>query len=585
MTDYVFPGCPAQGPSRAPLPAPRGSAPGSPAIAGAGSAPSALAPVASAQPSFQSPAAGVAVRMYRQGLGDCFLLAFPTADANQSYYVLIDCGVIQGAPNGATNLNAVAQDINLATGGQIDLLVITHRHADHMSGFQYANSVFANVRIENLWLSWLENPQDAYAQGFWKSSGQAAQALANALRAQPAAMAQTASVLDFIGDLGAIAQGGDPLGFVRGVYKKQAGTINYCRPGDGPLWLPASDGRAAATGARLFVLGPPSDPKALAQMDPTGNANEIYLARGGGPNAVTAFMMAMLDEDTLDGDDCLVHEESYPFGRYLRVSRDEAMHWNKDFFRTYYGFDASDQAPIAADVSAAIAADTSAPPGDAEAGAPASEVVAGMPAARGPLPRPKPLQDNPAWRRIDDIWLSSGEELALQLDSCINNTSLVLAIELVRSKKVLLFAADAQVGNWLSWARLPDWSIPAENRTVGVKDLLERTVLYKVGHHGSHNATAAELPDAGPWGLALMSSPDLVAMLPVDEEAANCIKHWQMPWPDLMNHLNAKTGERIMRLDQGIPASNPGPLSQGAWDAFAQQVQVTDLYIQYTLVE
>ena len=36
------------------------------------------------------------VRMYRHGLGDCFLLAFPTTDPRQSYYVLIDCGVLTG---------------------------------------------------------------------------------------------------------------------------------------------------------------------------------------------------------------------------------------------------------------------------------------------------------------------------------------------------------------------------------------------------------------------------------------------------------------------------------------------------------
>jgi hypothetical protein len=41
--------------------------------------------------------------------------------------------------------------------------------------------------------------------------------------------------------------------------------------------------------------------------------------------------------------------------------------------------------------------------------------------------------------------------LALQLDSDTNNTSLVLAFELGKSGRVLLFPGDAQVGNWLSW--------------------------------------------------------------------------------------------------------------------------------------
>jgi hypothetical protein len=84
----------------------------------------------------------------------------------------------------------------------------------------------------------------------------------------------------------------------------------------------------------------------------------------------------------------------------------------------------------------------------------------------------------PEWRRIDSDWLESAGSLALYLDGDINNTSLVLAIELGQAGKVLLFPGDAQYGNWLSWAR-----------TQRGIDLLKRTVFYKVGHHGSHNAT------------------------------------------------------------------------------------------------
>jgi hypothetical protein len=49
------------------------------------------------------------------------------------------------------------------------------------------------------------------------------------------------------------------------------------------------------------------------------------------------------------------------------------------------------------------------------------------------------------WRQIDGAWLEGSPQLALQLDSATNNTSLVLAIELANGD-VLLFAADAQVG-------------------------------------------------------------------------------------------------------------------------------------------
>lgn len=40
--------------------------------------------------------------------------------------------------------------------------------------------------------------------------------------------------------------------------------------------------------------------------------------------------------------------------------------------------------------------------------------------------------------------------------------------------------------NWRSWS---EGSFTDGTAEVTVKDLLGRTVLYKVGHHGSHNAT------------------------------------------------------------------------------------------------
>jgi hypothetical protein len=93
---------------------------------------------------------------------------------------------------------------------------------------------------------------------------------------------------------------------------------------------------------------------------------------------------------------------------------------------------------------------------------------------------------------IDTDWLHSFSRLALQVDRVINNTSLVLAFRLPDGR-VLLFAADAQVGNWLSWhdIRPEDWRRPDGGQVISGRsaELLARTVVYKVGHHGSHNAT------------------------------------------------------------------------------------------------
>lgn len=168
------------------------------------------------------------------------------------------------------------------------------------------------------------------------------------------------------------------------------------------------------------------------------------------------------------------------------------------------------------------------------------------------------MDDKVKWRRIDQDWLLSVARLGLQLDSATNNTSLVLAFEFTDTREVLLFAADAQIGNWQSWADK-------------AADLLQRTVFYKVGHHGSHNATLKE------GGLEAMTNPNLVAAIPVDQNFANNSKHWEMPAAPLFARLQERTQGRILRADAAWPgtADQPPPgLSAGDWRDFAGMVQL-----------
>jgi hypothetical protein len=160
------------------------------------------------------------------------------------------------------------------------------------------------------------------------------------------------------------------------------------------------------------------------------------------------------------------------------------------------------------------------------------------------------------WRKIATDWLQNAGTLALNLDSYTNNTSLVIAIQFESSGKVLLFAADAQIGNWISWTApekeggiIPkmQWSDASGNKKITAADLLEKTVFYKVGHHASHNATAKK------HGLELMTNSELAAMIPVDEEVAKKQgkKGWKMPAAELYEQLQQKTKGRIIRLDKG----------------------------------
>jgi hypothetical protein len=49
------------------------------------------------------------------------------------------------------------------------------------------------------------------------------------------------------------------------------------------------------------------------------------------------------------------------------------------------------------------------------------------------------IEEDVSWRRIDSDWLGVSADLAMQLDSRTNNTSLALAFEFTDTGRVLLF--------------------------------------------------------------------------------------------------------------------------------------------------
>jgi len=120
-----------------------------------------------------TPAAGRAsVRMYRQGLGDCFLITLPKRDRSP-WHMLIDCGVILGTQNVNDRLSEVIADLVADTGGRVDVLVITHEHYDHVAAFAGLNSLFcasdqerkdAQLQIGEVWFAWTEDPDDPLGQ-------------------------------------------------------------------------------------------------------------------------------------------------------------------------------------------------------------------------------------------------------------------------------------------------------------------------------------------------------------------------------------------------------------------------------------
>jgi hypothetical protein len=177
-----------------------------------------------------------------------------------------------------------------------------------------------------------------------------------------------------------------------------------------------------------------------------------------------------------------------------------------------------------------------------------------------------------AWRTIDDDWTGQAEALALYLDEFTNNSSLVLAIELVAAGKVLLFAGDAQTGNWASWADVK-WDDPS----VSTDDLLTRTVFYKVGHHASHNATLVQV-------IEQLGGDDLVAFIPVHKKDPNITKvnGWKMPANNLFRRLAEKTSGRVLQMD-GVNPPECDPEAQpakAAWNKVGIKPRMTESGIE-----
>jgi hypothetical protein len=75
-------------------------------------------------------------------------------------------------------------------------------------------------------------------------------------------------------------------------------------------------------------------------------------------------------------------------------------------------------------------------------------------------------------------------ELVRVLDKQMNNTSVILLFE--AGDRKLLFPGDAQIENWA-------YALQQAEKKPALKKKLEAVNLYKVGHHGSLNATPKSL--------------------------------------------------------------------------------------------
>lgn len=467
----------------------------------------------------------VRIRMYRQGLGDCHLVTV-LRGGEPVFRLMIDCGVYQTVKGGAARMREIVADVIAETGGRVDVLAVTHEHWDHVSGFNQARSLFAvageadaegKLSVGEVWLGWTEDEADPVASRISMERGAAIRAVASAMGVAAAAEGGAelrrglAGVLGFFG--GAARTTADAMKSV----KSLAPAPRYCRPTDPP--------RELVPGVRAYVLGPPIDPRRIYKLVDDDETYGIVRSR-----ADRALMAAV---EAVDLQTPATWDEGQPFDWTFRRS---APFLVRD--------DGAGRAP---------------PPGpDSPTDAFLSERYVGhSPTAPG---------DEQAWRRIDADWLDPARDFALRLDNATNNTSLVLALELEATGRVLLFVADAQVGSWMSWLEL-EWVI--DGRRVTGPDLLSRTVFMKVGHHGSHNATLRQK------GLETVAG-DFVAFIPTDEEMAKKVGWGRMPLPSLVRALEERTGGRVVRADREYVA----PPNSTSARRFGDVLKRTDLYYE-----
>jgi hypothetical protein len=452
----------------------------------------------------------VTVRHYCQGIGDCHLLRFTNADGT-TFSMLIDCGVHSAVTGGPAKIKSIVADIAdaLKPGKTIDVLVVTHEHWDHLSGFLTAADGFAALTIGEVWMGWTEDPDDKQAQQLDKFKGQALDVLQEAsrrldgMRGLSPHLSNVQAGLQHVLGFNFGAQGERVRSARNAASALNTKGVRYLEPGADTLTLPGIDGM------RVYVLGPPRNAALLGLTD---RASEMYGLGGGGGWALATALSAgfALTAGWVDP----ASDRASPFDIQVGAPLDAMI---------AVGGAGSDG--LAAFVHTHYAG-------------PLAPPVPKRSSRKPPTPDPN-LMDQ-SWRRIDADWLGLSADLAMQLDNRTNNTSLALAFEFAGSRRVLLFAADAQIGSWLSWQDLI-WG-KGEDAVTG-PDLLARTVYYKVGHHGSQNATAKAK------GLELMHSPDLAAFIPTNEADAKKVGWGEMPFQKIIADLASRARGRVIRAD------------------------------------
>lgn len=351
------------------------------------------------------------IRSYEVGFGDCFLLTFTYASVER--HLLVDFGST-GQPQGAAPglFLKIAADIARTTNGKLTAIVATHRHADHISGFDPGakgagtGATIRNLHPELVVQPWTEDP---------KLPKDAKGPLPGNATALDAGHALCLDHMQLAVD-----------GFMQELENLQ-------------------DALPSAVTAELTFVGEDNLPnRAAVDNLATMAANEyVYCGATTRLNELLpGVTFNILGPPTLTQSNAIQKERSQDASEFWQFTKDAVSLSAKQTNSTFALF--PDVTPVVAD----------------QAPIEARWLIARLKRLRG--------QQMLALVRI--------------LDSAMNNTSVILHFR--AGKKSFLFPGDAQIENW-SYA-LGQSEIAA---------LLKGVDMYKVGHHGSRNATPKTLWD------------------------------------------------------------------------------------------
>jgi hypothetical protein len=222
-------------------------------------------------------------------------------------------------------IDRVLSDLRDEPGGApvLDVVVATHRHQDHVSGF--ADDRWADVAVEEVWMPWTEDPDSADAIALRERHLEFKRKLTLSLVDGPNDDPARELALELTGNLAAAndrametlhsgfkgrARGGDSLRrFLPQGPRKERSFTSPCLPG-----------------VKIHVLGPSLDPDIVGLMNPPEGHHYFTLSGAGAgpagdrddpfdarftcpPDKLKPELQSLLDGDEMDllkgmGDDC-----------------------------------------------------------------------------------------------------------------------------------------------------------------------------------------------------------------------------------------------------------------------------------------